>query len=136
MTFIMIQSESRPTAFGLGKIIERYSLRGLHTIFACTIAVLLRSTIEGTEIRCGMITTASVMWVIATGVCNPRSSCATKPFVDSPLSLLVPFGQPHPSRPKVRLGACFGWWPRSLRQWVFRSRKSLQCWTELTPTTC
>ena len=46
-------------------------------------AVLLRRSIVRMEVHRVMIATAIVMWIIATGVCTPHVSYATKPVADS-----------------------------------------------------
>jgi len=52
-------------------------------LFTRTMAVLFRRTIPRAEVHRVMIATAIVMWIIATGVCNPHVSYATKPVADS-----------------------------------------------------
>ena len=52
-------------------------------LFTHTMAVLFRRRIARTEVHRVMIATAIVMWIIATGVCIPRVSYATKPVADS-----------------------------------------------------
>jgi multisubunit Na+/H+ antiporter MnhC subunit len=51
-------------------------------LFTHTMAVLFRRGIARTGMHRVMILTAIVMWVIATGVCNPRLSYAAKPAAD------------------------------------------------------
>ena len=70
----------------LGKLIERFTLNvfaGVYfVLFVCTMSVLFRRSIARTEVHRVMIATAIVMWIIATGVCKPRSSYAAKSVAD------------------------------------------------------
>ena len=52
-------------------------------LFVRTMGVLFCRNIVRTEVHRVMIATAIVMWIIATGVCNPHVSCATRPVADT-----------------------------------------------------
>lgn len=51
-------------------------------LFTRTMAVLFRRSIPRAEMHRVMIATAIVMWIIATGVCNPRLSYTARSVVD------------------------------------------------------
>lgn len=52
-------------------------------LFTRTMVVLFCRSIARAEVHRVMIATAIVMWITATGVCNPHVSYATKPVADS-----------------------------------------------------
>jgi len=85
MASIMVQSilyGKPPNARSLLGGLSNARLGTYFVLFTCTMAVLFRRSIAKTEVHRVMIATAIVMWIIATGVCNPRVSYATRPAAD------------------------------------------------------